>query len=193
MVGSDVLFWAGKDERSRAYIYHDDTGTIEPYLDAVGMDIVGFWTDGVTLVWIQSAPPYTVAEVPTVVELWSSPYSSDPAELVPARVVELGPSFRHPEHRYESGLVVLRDSQWDPATQAVSWSRDYVIRLRDRVYWSIEAPDGLWWGDILYAAADEIAMAVQPAHDQTRTSTVRRQRLPALGTPQPLGTSLLEP
>ena len=44
----------------------------------------------------------------------------------------------------------------------------------------------MWWGKILYAAADEVVMPVQPPMFQSETSTIRRLKLADLGDPQPV-------
>ena len=41
-------------------------------------------------------------------------------------------------------------------------------------------------GQIVYVTPDEIALPVQPPKLQTRTSTIRRQKLADLGPPKPV-------
>jgi hypothetical protein len=187
VVGSDVLFWAMKQDRGQAFVYHSTAGTTESYLDIPGTDIVAIRTDGQRVVWMQASPPYYQGgEIPTTVELWSSPYSASPSGLVPTKIADLDPALWNYFMVFESGLVVLRSSLWIPPSQDVSWSRDIVLRLEDGVYWTLDAPFGMWWGDTMFADADEVAMPVQPPWKESQTSTVRRQRLSALGPPTPV-------
>jgi hypothetical protein len=184
-VGPDVLFWAlSTENRGTAQIYHTATGATETYLDIPGTDIVAIRTDGATAVWIQASPPYYLGgEVPNTVELWSSPYSASPAALLPTKVADLDRALWNSLLTFQSGIVVLRSSLWIPPSDDVSWSRDIALRLNDKVYWTVDAPVGAWWGDTMYADVDEVAMPVQPAGNEPETFTVRRQRLSALGPP----------
>jgi len=181
-VGPDVLFWADHADRTREHVYHSLTGVTETFIEVSGADVGPVMTDDQKLVWLQVSPPKAQGS-PTSVELWSSPVATTPAGLVPQKEADLAPSLWNDEAHFESDLVVLRD---------VSWSRNYVLRLADLVYWTLDAPAGMSWGKTLYAAADEVAMPVQPPAKQSETTTIRRLALAELGAPQPLSGPLGE-
>jgi len=176
-IGADVLFWANHEDRTREHVYHSQTGVTETFIKVSGADVGRILSDGQTLVWLQVSPPKALGGSPNSVELWSSPVATTPAGLVPQKVADLAPPLWNDEAYFESDLVVLRHD---------SWSRNIVLRLSDLVYWTVDAPTGMWWGKTLYAAADEIVMPVQPPMFQSETSTLRRLKLADLGAPQPV-------
>ena len=182
-LGADVLFWANHEDRTREHVYHSQTGVTETFIEVTGADVGWALSDGQTLVWLQVSPPKALGGSPTSVELWSSPVATTPAGLVPQKVADLAPPLWNDGAYFESDLVVLRHD---------SWSRNIVLRLSDLVYWTVDAPAGMWWGKILYAAADEVAMPVQPPMFQSETSTIRRLTLAELSPPQPLSGPLGE-
>ena len=184
VVGSDVLYWATSSDRAREQIYHVDTGATETLLDVPGYDVFGVATDGKTIVWIQQAPPSSVSETPTTFELWSSTFATSAAGLVPKKLADLAPGLASPYTRLESDMFAI----WGAVGLGddVSWSHDLIYRLSDDTYWTVDAPSGSWFGEVLYLAPDEIAFPLQPPWKHTETYTIRRQPLADLGSPQPV-------
>jgi hypothetical protein len=184
VIGNDVVYWAVHDDRAREHIYHAETGVTEPLLDIPGYDVFGVGTDGQTIVWMQHSPPNSVAETKDAIELWSSPFATSAAGLSPKKLADLAPSMAKPYTRLESGMYVIRGTV--VSGRDSSWSRDIVYRLSDNTYWTVDAPAGSWWGEILYVTEEEIALPVQPPKTQSETFTIRRQKLADLGPPQPV-------
>ncbi len=183
-VGSDVVFWAKHTDRSRVHIYHAATGLTEPLLDVVGMHVYGARTDGTTLVWIQSLPPQSEGGAPTQAELWSSPYATTASGLAPQKIADLSGDLANSSTFFESGIFVLRQA---------GWARNVAVRVADGMYWKVDAPEGMAWGDPLYVSPEEIGMPLQAPEDQTRTFTIRRQKFADLGEPLPIVGVLGEP
>lgn len=183
-VGTDVVYWAVYDDRARAKIHHAATGITETLLDVPGYDVYSVRTDGETLVWIQSSPPRSESETPDLFELWTSPHATTPAGLVPQKLADLARGVATPYTVLQSGLIALRGTVGPD--DDISWSRNLIIHPGDMTYWTLDAPDGLRWGDTMYVAPDEIALPVQPPWKAGETLTIRRQELSALGEPQPI-------
>ncbi|MBI4914581.1 MAG: hypothetical protein HY825_01925 [Acidobacteria bacterium] len=176
-VGTDVLYWKWHADLAREHIYRSSTATTEVLIERPDWDVYGLRTDGHDLVWLESSPPRSMTDNPTAFELWTSPYATSAQALVRQKIASLTPELAQPYTSFQDGIFVLRHS---------SWARDVALRLADRVYFTLDAPPGQWWGDAAYVTAEEIALPVQPPWDAQLTSTVRRQRFADLGAPKPV-------
>jgi hypothetical protein len=192
VVGRDVLYWLGKSPPPcHVDVYHDDTGVTETLIAPPGADVYGLQANSQFIVWQQAYPIGSDDSTAERFELWVAPFASSPDRLVPEKLLELPRDLWNSQTHLDGDMLVLRKSWY--TGEDMWWSSNVVVRLSDRVYWTVDAPPGLWWDDTMYVTADEIALPLEPPWGNAQVMTIRRQELSALGPPKPLAELANEP
>lgn len=135
-------------------------------------DIGGIETDGVDLVWAQMYEMVREYEYGRV-ELWTSPYTTAPAELAPRRVAEVPLGFLAPNLHAGAGHALIAESLEFLSVYALDRGRIGVVRA---------PPDTEWRGNYVAFFGPE-ELAVMPSRLRTfvpESSTLRIIRYDAL-------------
>jgi hypothetical protein len=145
-------------------------------------------TDGVTMAWIEGTGRLRPSPNPdrtfTRVDLYESPYTTDPSRVQRRHVGELTHLTSYAtDNKMGSGHYAFLSSEAVGQPLTVT-----IVRLRDGAYWRLYSGDGYRWGadSPVWIADGEIALTrgflVAPQLPQFRM--LQRIRLDALGTPE---------
>ena len=142
-----------------------------------GTFILGYGTDGQTLVWAEGLDPQNVDgdAVYASVTLYTAPFTTDPAALTPAAIAALP---NHSDGLF-SGFEVANGYTIIPygATAATGVPAARLVRLSDGAQWEVTPPEGQNWRYHYYPAAEHVWMTTGRAPGGAITTDITRLRI----------------
>lgn len=146
-VHGDALF---ADEHSfvQSRVWVSDSTGDRVLIQPTGAHAVELVTDGRNLVWEQGYDQLAITTF-TRLELWTAPYTTDPAALMPRRLAVLEHNGVTDAH-FSGDHVVIASAR----ARVLAYPLDGGSRR------AITAPDGFEWGDILFAGPEEVAIVL---------------------------------
>ncbi len=138
-------------------------------------EAIRFVTDGTDMAWIQPYGRVWDHEFERL-ELWASPHTARPEEVVPRRIGDVAGTNPYPEMTIGAGYVAIRE--WEP-TEEITLVR--VFRLADGARATIRPPEGrTLWRAAAYITREEIAVAVSLGGSPPEDEALLRIRIDAL-------------
>lgn len=173
----DAFFWEAAVTGSDGAIHSEQwvvRGQEAPHrlLSSGAADLRGFDTDGTRMAWVIGYDDDRVSGFERG-EIWTAPYTTEPAALRPRRVH----AYPAPDYTGFHQMAAGRYATLSPPGAA------WVFNLDDNTYWRVDAPSGYGIVRVIFLSRDEVGLFLQPTGGG-QLLTVRR-RLDSLGPAQP--------
>lgn len=172
-LGNAILFYSDIPQ-APAWIFRDGSAPQLLYRPTAPDDMDLFSVADGAAYWFQGTSRDARGMFASV-SLWTSPISETSISLSPRRVG--GTSIHFLPRQRAGGTHMAFDTNGDPVIYVV-------MNATDGTYWQIQNPTGMRPMGMVFVNETEFAFALAPA-GTARPTTVRRQRLDALGPPLP--------
>jgi len=148
LVGREV-FWLDWGARSVRIAHGNFDMESEVFLEIADADTLGLASDGTDLAWIQAYEPNAIRNVYARTELWTAPFTADPASLSPRMVASLS----NPSNR-----AMLGDGYYAVLSSTGTKLFSRVYSLADGSVQQWDNPDALiLFPDELWVQGSEVA------------------------------------
>jgi len=141
IVGRDLLLrYYSAFERPEGRIWTHQSGAVSPLIQPADDVVIDLKSDGNTLVWLQAPVKPLNADMWTGVSLWTSPFATSMASVLPTKRRDL-PGV---------GTATSSANQGYYAVYSHEDGRIHVYRLSDAHHWAVEIPAGEIFYDVSY-------------------------------------------